>query len=233
MQIYERKFFMKSFLCLAIAWILLIPLPINAKSPTYIKLGKNISFFRTEECKSKPGICFGLGKEIYPSQKINGYVGFELFYARKKMNLENRTWPGGMDPKFSDVVIGDIKLDISYLEVPVRIGYSFIIKEKRLFLQFFAGHSISIPVKNHTDVEIGEIIFLKPDERGKYKFDYVRWEEVTTSISRNIQIGVNFVFKPLAVDFIYTKAVTNTEGFTDLIIRDKLDSYQITLSYVF
>lgn len=233
MKIYERKFFMKPFIYLIIAWIVLIPFPTKAKSPTYIKFGANISSFRMEEGKSKPGICFGLGKKFYPSQVFNGYIGFELFYARKKVNLENRTWPSGIYPEFSDVVIGDIKFDISYLEVPVRIGYSLQVKKELLFLQFFTGFSISIPFKNHTDGEIKEIIFLNPEEKGKYKFDYTRWEEVTTSKSRNIQIGFNFVFKPFALNFVYSKALTNTEGFTDLIIRDKIDSYQVALSYLF
>jgi len=80
--------------------IILMPVSIKAKTNTYIKVGANISSFRTEEGKSEPGLCFGIGKEFYPFRKFNGFFGFGLDYQQKKFILENRTWRS--DPNYDD-----------------------------------------------------------------------------------------------------------------------------------
>ena len=48
-----------------------------------------------------------------------------------------------------------------------------------------------------------------------------------------IQFGTSIIVKRVALILSYTWPLTKTEGFTVLIIDDKLDSLQITLAYAF
>ena len=213
--------------------ITLLPFSLKAKSSTFLKIGTNISSFRMERGKSEPGICFGIGKEYYPIRSFNGFFSLDVSYIKKKIKLEDRTWPSGFFPSSSDVVIGDIKVNISYIEISFNIGYPLQISKDKIFLQLLTGVSEAIPARNHTDGEINEIIYLDPDQRDKYKFDYTRWDEKTTTFSTNLRCGARLIFLPVALSIYYSHAIINTEGFTTLTISDKLDSFQFTIDYFF
>jgi hypothetical protein len=60
--------------------IFLLPVALQAQSPTYIKLGVNFSSFRIEEGKSKPGICLAIGKDFYPLHSFNGFIFYLIFH---------------------------------------------------------------------------------------------------------------------------------------------------------
>lgn len=212
--------------------IFLLPCLSDAQSPTYLKVGINHSSFRTEGGKGQIGSYIGIGKEYYPIKTFNGFLGIDLTNIRKKIDVVNKSWPAGFDPTDSDVVIGDIHISIEYLEIPIKAGYSIPIND-RSSLSFFTGYAISIPIKNHTSGKQNEIIHLSPDERGKYIFDYVRWDDVKINTSRNFQFGARFVYKPIVLEASYSRALQKTEGFSILIIRDKLDSYQVAVGYTF
>lgn len=223
---------MRRQLVLLLIAILLSAFPVKARSLTSLKLGANISSFRTEAGKSKPGLCFGFGKEFYPIRSCNGFFGFGLDYQQKKYILENRTWPGGMDPNDSDIIMGDINVNISYIEIPLKFGYSVHINN-RYTSSIYAGYSLSIPLKNHTKVSNRKSILLGPDERGSYEFDYIREDWDHAMALTNSYVGVRLSYKRFAIIISYARALSNTEGITNLTVRDKIDTFEISAAFLF
>ena len=216
-----------------LALMFLAPLSLFAQPSKYVKLGVNYSSFRTEGGKSEPGLTFGVGKDFYSTQTSNGFVGFEVNYTRKKVILENKTWPSGFNPDDSDVVIGDIRTDISFIDIPFRIGYKLPIKKQNISMQVLSGFAVSLPIKDHSGGTINDIIFLDPNEKGVFEFDYVRWTDKSTSVSVNIQFGARICANSIGLDVMYLHAITNTEGFVVQTISDKIDTFKVALVYGF
>ena len=213
--------------------IFLTPPSLFAQPTKHVKLGVNYSTFRNEEGKSKPGLTVGLGKDFYPIRSFDGFFGFELSYIRKKVTLENKTTPTNIDPKDSDVVIEDIKADIAYIDIPFKVGYTPIGRNGKCSFHVFGGFTISLPIKNHTVLKEKKIIFLEPDERGKYQFDYVIGGYEGTNISTNLLLGTRFTYEPLALTISYSRAQNNARGFTNLSVKDRIDSFYMVLAYAF
>ena len=224
---------MKKLMVCLLALMFLAPLSLFAQPSKYVKLGVNYSSFRTEGGKSEPGLTFGVGKDFYSTQTSNGFVSFEVNYTRKKVILENKTWPSGFNPDDSDVVIGDIRTDISFIDIPFRIGYKLPIKKQNISMQVLSGFAVSLPIKDHSGGTINDIIFLDPNEKGVFEFDYVRWTDKSTSVSVNIQFGARICANSIGLDVMYLHAITNTEGFVVQTISDKIDTFKVALVYGF
>lgn len=237
---------MKHFLCLIITSAFLIPFLLEAKSPTYVKLGVNISSFRNEEGKSEPGICFGVGKEFYPIRSFNGFFALELSYVRKKVTLKDRTWPTDFQfPEYGEVRIGDIQISVGYIEIPLRIGYLLKVS-KNTHLKFHSGISLSIPVNNKTKIKNIRPINLSPEQKNKYECDYYLLDLdpgelplLSPFIARgidwsiNLNIGIRVNWKKIFIDLTFYKALNKTGGFTSLTLKDKLDSFQTSIGFIF
>ena len=224
---------MKKLMVCLLALMFLAPLSLFAQPSKYVKLGVNYSSFRTEGGKSEPGLTFGVGKDFYSTQTSNGFVGFEVNYTRKKVILENKTWPSGFNPDDSDVVIGDIRTDISFIDIPFRIGYKLPIKKQNISMQVLSGFAVSLPIKDHSGGTINDIIFFYSNEKGVFEFDYVRWTDKSTSVSVNIQFGARICANSIGLDVMYLHAITNTEGFVVQTISDKIDTFKVALVYGF
>jgi hypothetical protein len=219
----------KSYIFLILIQITLIS---ESKSFTILKTGTNFSYLRQEEDISKPGIGLGVAKCIFPIQSFNGFIGLGLDYCQKASILENRSWPSGYDPNDSNIVTGDINMRLSYVEIPVYLGYSIITKSNYTS-SIYVGGSYSIPIKNHTKISTRSSIPLGIDERGSYDFDYIRLDENFTTISKNVCFGFYISYQRLALLFSYSKAISTTEGITNLNLRDKIDYYSVSAAFLF
>lgn len=212
---------------------LLTPLLIFAQPTRYVKLGINYSSFRTEGGRSEPGLTFGVGKDFYLIRSFKGFWGFGVDYARKKVTLENKVTPTSFDPKYSDVVIEDIKANIAYMDILFSVGYVPLEKSGKYSLRAFGGFTISLPIKNHTELNEKKIIFLGPDEWGKYEFDYVIGSYESINPSTNLLTGISFNYKSFILYINLSRALSSTRGFTNLSVRDRIDSFCVAMAYAF
>ena len=207
----------------------------SARTLKYVELGINQSKFRNEACKSKIGPSFGIGLDYYPINSLGAFVGSGLLYQNKKLLVEDRTWPIDIDPRSSNqVVTGDLDISISYLEIPLKIGYSIIIKNQ-FSSSIFTGYSLSIPVKDHTKVWERDIRELAPDERGTYDFDYVFLDEagVAGNLSTNYHIDLRLGFNRFIIFLSYVRALSSTDDILGWTIHDKIDTFRISFAYMF
>ena len=211
---------------------ILMPISIKARTNTYIKTGINISFFRTDEGKSEPGFCFGVSREFYPIRSFNGFLGLGLNYQQKKYILENRTWSTNyFDPDDSDINLGNINVNVSFIEIPVMFGYSVNINDS-FTSSIYAGYGLSIPISEHTKCSNVKIIPLEPEKRGTYEFDYILLDENYTTISQNFHFGARLSYKRFAIILNYAMALTITEGVSTLSVRDKIDTFEISAAFL-
>jgi hypothetical protein len=205
----------------------------SARTLKYVELGFNQSEFRNQECKSKIGPSFGIGIDYYPIKSIGAFIGTELLYQNKKLLVEDKTWPSALDPRDASwVITGDLDICISYLEIPLQIGYSIKLN-KHLSSSIFTGYSLSIPIKdrtNHTEKSVRE---LTPDERGRYDFDYVLVDESRVSWSNNYYIGFKLSYNPLTLLIAYVKASSFTKDIEGINIQGKIDSFRASFAYMF
>ena len=229
---HERSTKVKNLMICLFVIIFLNPLLVFAQPSNYVKVGVNYSFFRTEGGRSEPGLAFGLGKNFYPIRSFNVFGSGEVCYLRKKVTLENKTWPTSFDPSISDIAIGDIIVDIGFLEIPVNVGY-FLRVNKHVVMKPSVGASLSIPIQMKTYITNSRTIFLDPDDKGKYEFDYLHWDEVHANVSTNLQMRFDFYYRCFGLLIQYQRAFVKTKSSRSLTIEDKLDSFQISLSYAF
>ncbi len=211
---------------------LIISVTGNGRTLKYVELGINQSKFRTESCESKIGPTLGIELDYYPIKSFGAFIGSGLLYQNKRTLAKDRTWPSDFDPDDSDIIAGDIDVNISYLEIPLQVGYSFKIKEN-LTPCILVGYCFSIPIKDHTRIKNRKWIRLYADERGTYDFDYFRIDENYVSWSKNYHLGLRLSCKRLALLISYAKALSITKGIDVLSIQDKVDSFRISLAYLF
>ena len=205
----------------------------SAKTLKYFEIGINQSKFRNEVCKSKIGSSFGIGLDYYPIRSLGVFIGSEMLYQNKRLLVEDRTWPNDIDPEFANGVwTGDFNVNISYLEIPLQIGYSVRIKNK-ITSSFFIGYSLSIPIKDHTKTKNRKVRELEPDERGTFDFDYVLVDESSVPMSKNFHLGFRLTFTRFALLISYAKAMSFTENLAQKSIQGKIDSFRILFAYMF
>ncbi len=221
----------KLIICLFVP-TLFTPLSLFAQPSKYLKIGVNYSSCRTKGSKSEPGLTIGFDKNYYPIQSHNGFWGFGISYVQKKAKLENKTWPTDFDPTFSNVEIGDLQYQIGYLEIPINIGYDIIRENNRIFLKVYTGSSLSIPIHKNSAAGSRTLI-LDPDQKGKFKFDYLRWDGVgaLSTLAINLHADVAFYYGRVGIDFHYSRAISEIKPSGALTVQHKLDSFQITLLY--
>lgn len=212
---------------------LLPPLLVFAQPTKYVKLGVNYSSFRTEDGKSEPGLTFGVGKDFYPIRSFNGFLGLEVNYTRRRVTLENKATPTSFDPRYADVVIEDINASIAYLDMLLKVGYIPLKKNDKYSLQTFGGFGISFPIKNHTELNEKAIIFLGPNEKGKFEFDYVIGNYESINTSTNLLVGMAIDYEPFMLYVNFNRALNKTRGFTNLSVKDAIDSFCMSLAYSF
>ncbi len=203
-----------------------------AQPTKYLKLGVNYSFFRTEGGKSEPGLTFGFGKDFYPIRSFSGFFGFHLGYVTKRLKLENKTWPGGLDPEYSNVRVGDIPLDRSYLEFQTKLGYIISLSHKKTTVQLSAGPLLSFPLKYLSRFLADSTIFLDPDEQGKYEFDYLRCESEGADKILRWFMGIAVLYRSFGIEIRYDSA-SRQKCIRGLTINDALDSFHVMLLYAF
>ena len=198
----------------------------------YTKLGVNWSNLQKEDDDSVPGLCAGFGIEHHwkISKGISSTI--ELLYIRKKSLLEERTWPAGFDPEYSSIRIGDLPIDISYLELPVKIGSDLKSKNGNYSIRLFIGGSVSIPIAYHSKSR-SRTLFLTPDERDGFEFDYLRSYQSTQATAFNYLGGIAFAFKQLGFEIVYVGGISELKSLRGLTISDRLNSIQTVFLYYF
>lgn len=224
---------MKKLLAPLFIGAFLFPPLLLAQPSNYLKLGINYSSLRTEGGKSGPGLTLGVGKDFYPIRSFNGFFGLNLSYVTKKLKLENKTWPTNMQLEWSDVEVGDIPLDRSYLELHTKLGYSFPLSHNKAAIELFAGPLLSFPIKYSSRFLSDSTIFLEPDERGKYEFDYLRCESEGADEFLYWFMGIAVVYKSFGIEIRYDRAASSQECIRGLTINDALDSFHVLFLYAF
>jgi len=207
---------------------------VSAKTVKYVELGFNQSRFRNQDCKSKIGPSFGLGLDYYPIKSFGAFVGTELLYQNKKLLVEDKTWLNDVHPIFANwywYTTGDIDINISFLELPIHIGYSFKLRN-RVSLNIITGYSLSVPIKDHTKIKNSKMRELLPDERGKFDFDYVLIDKSGVSMSKSFNLGLRLSFKRFAFFFNYEKALslTKTKDIRGMNFGGKIDNYRVSFA---
>lgn len=223
---------MKLFWQLLIAIALLFPFSIEAKSPTYVKFGMNISSLRNEEGLKKPGICIGIEKEFYPIRTFNVFLGIGVDYQRRKVVLKNRTWKSNIFVDDSEIESANIDVDVSYLDIPLKLGYSTNVC-KNFNLNIYTGCSISIPIKNRTNISNQTTLPLTPDERKDYKYDYIILDENIIIPSTNLHLGIILRHNRYLLNINFLSALSKTEGITSLNIEDNFDCFEFSFGFLF
>jgi len=220
-------------LSLLFALALMLATALNAKTVKYVELGINQSKFRDQECKSKIGPLLGLGFDYYPVKSFAAFIGTELLYQNKKLLVRHKTVPSSLYSETAMTVItGDIDIKISYLELPLHIGYRMKLRTPFL-VAFFSGYSLLIPIKDHTRVKNMTYRELAPAERGKFNFDYYLVDETRVSWSQNFNIGVRLSYEHLGFMLIYAKAISFTQNISGINMHGKIDSYKASLAFLF
>ena len=205
----------------------------NAKTLRYVELGINQSKFRNQDCKSKVGPAYGLGLDYYPIKSYGAFIGTGLLYQNKKLLVEDKTWPSFLFSEFAeDVWTGDFDINISYIEIPLQIGFSIKLYDQ-LSASIFTGYSFSIPIKDYTKTKNRKVRELTPDERGKFDFDYVLVDESGVSTSKNYNIGFRISWNQFAFVINYKKALSFTKDMEGKSIQGKIDSYRMSFAYLF
>lgn len=223
---------MKKFFALLFIGAFLCPLLLFAQPSNYLKLGLNYSSLRTEGGKSEPGLTLGVGKNFYPIRSFNGFLGLNLGYVTKRLKLENKTWPTGLNPNDSNVSVGDVLLDRSYLEFFAEVGYSFSLPYKKTRIDIFTGPMFSFPIKYLSRSLSDSTIFLDPDERGKYEFDYLLCESEGADKILHWFMGVAVGYKSIGIEIRYDRA-SRQNCIRGLTIDDALDSFHVMVLYAF
>ncbi|MBN2103620.1 PorT family protein [bacterium] len=211
--------------------IMILPDFLKAKSVTYVRLGLNISALRNETETSDPGISFGLGQEHCLFHSPKKFIGISLNYSKKKIKLKDRTWRWNPNLPSSKVGTGDININISYLELPLMAGYSIIVDD-RYRINISMGLEISIPIKNHTKITNQKVTY-KLDEFEENDIDYTVLDENYIIPSIGLPMGISISVKNVAIIIHYSWGLTVTEGFTDLSMKDKIDTVRMSLAYFF
>ena len=205
----------------------------SAKTVKYVELGINQSRFRNQECKSKIGPSFGLGLDYYPIKSFGAFIGTELLYQNKKLLVEDKTCPSDRDVHSAGYVItSDIDINISYLEVPLQIGYRMKFHDQFSAI-IFTGYSLLIPMKDHTKGKNKSYRLLTPAERGTFDFDYVLVDESGVSMSKNFNIALRLSYKQFALLISYAKAISFTQDIAGINIQGKLDSFKMSFAFLF
>ena len=220
-------------LSLLFALALMLATALNAKTVKYVELGINQSKFRNQECKSKIGPSLGLGFDYYPVKSFAAFIGTELLYQNKKLLVENKTWPTSLfTESSSEVITGDLDINLYYMELPIKFGYSFKLSDQFL-TSILAGYSLSIPLNDKTDHLVKSVRQLAPSERGKYNFDYVLVDESGVSWSKNFNVGLRLSYNHFALMLNYLKALSFTKDIEGINIQGKIDSYKASLAFLF
>ena len=217
----------KKIILLVICQILLSS-NLIAKPSSFLRFGTNISKFRTENGKSKPGISFGFGNEFPVSVFPNGFWGFTLCLNNKIIYLEKRTWKIYPHETNSQIGLGDIDVNILYLELPIIIGRS-IAKKDGSSLNIYTGFEVSVPIKNNT--RITNQIFSQDNlTNGGKNYDYIPVDENYITPTTGLLLGASLSSEKIS--FIVNSAwgLVNTTGFTNLNVKDKIDTFELLLA---
>jgi hypothetical protein len=205
----------------------------SSKTLKYVEIGINQTKFRKEVCKSKIGPSFGMSVDYYPMNAFGAFIGSGLLYQNKRLLVKDRTWPSALDPRWASwIITGDFDISISYLEIPLHLGYSIRLNGQ-ISSHIFTGYSFSIPIKDHTKVRETAIRELAPDEQGTYDFDYVLVDESGVSYSKNFYIGFRLAYNRFALLFNYVKALSLTKDMLGISIHGKIDSFRTSFAYMF
>ena len=229
----ERKYTVRKITVLfVLASFFLILL--HAESRTYIDFGANYSTFRTEKGESKPGFSAGICRKFYPIRSFHGFLSFGADYRQKKYLLENRTWRSGPDYDIYmwNIEKAEIEVNILFLEFPLSAGYTYYINN-RLHTNISTGYIFSIPIKNNTMITNQRTVPLSAEEKKAYNYDYVPLDENYTTFSHNIRLGASVSYKRFELILNYIRALSVTEGICGLSIRDKIDSIEILVAFIF
>lgn len=211
-----------------------------AQNNYYLKAGLNTAKFRTEKIVTQRGITMGGGYAFHVSKIKNSFIALELLYTTKKALLKDRTVLQFKDVKYVGY-IEDIEFNYHYLEFPLKYGWRInLSKNKEIIL--FSGFTWNIPLYYRGVEKIKHLFSIPRKELENQPYDYwvVDLDESAPAILLALgkstldcifALKINFNF--LSVEFNYSRAIHETKEFSSLTLRDKIDTYTITMGYNF
>jgi len=209
----------------------------NSQNKFYLKLGGNITNLRHEDITNNRGLSFGLGYEFNPIRSLNTFIALEILYATRNGTLFNKTWPVSFYD-YSEVIIGDINIDIRVLEIPIKFGYFFSINKKTK-LKMFMGPSITRRLVNKTKHKYKGKILL--DQGEEYKFDYFHYDADPTNFPASLSflsyktgldfnLGTGLKISFIDLEFRYSYSLIETKNIIGLNLFGHFDSYILHLN---
>ena len=217
--------------CRILLFILLIPSAwLWAKSRTILRYGVVQTNFRKQESQSLNRWSFGVGREYFPKGNRNFFFGYDMMLVRKGVLLQDRTWPGsGFD--YSGAIVGDIRVEVNFLEWPIKFGFCMPLFSDRFRLSLFPGVSIATPLGDHSKVYQKGVVVFPDEDPGRIDYDYS--DELYMNPTFNLILGAAIEYRFIGIELFYSNALQQTSGFTGLIIEDYFDCWQFLLRLSF
>ncbi|MBN1999338.1 hypothetical protein JW935_17395 [candidate division KSB1 bacterium] len=214
------------FLCM---WL---PALVIAKPRFSINAGMNRSWIRNAHVETAGywGPAFGIGLER--NKQVGLMWGVDLMVVTKKTRFLNFTRPSSPYTSHPDVMVLDTKHNDTFLELPLKIGYSIPLYSTKLYASIFAGCNLAYPIRGDSD-GTWYFIFLSPEEAETYKFDYYfhHEEKPAPSGSTNCFAGLSIRYKKIAIEISYVYANNKTRFAESIGMVHELDSMYFLLRY--
>lgn len=205
---------------------------------SFIKVGVNQSTFRGESSYSN-GVQVGVGMRFDGNEKSiqQKFVVVELLYAYRKGLLENKKFPNV--PFLGEITsgtIGDVHAAIGYIEIPIKLGYSFKSYNQEKSINVYWGPSFALPIINNSVIEGKKEFLVDDDNKGIFDYEYYVNEgdlpllakliETVTRTELHMMFGATARWRFLEIEFRYNLALTAIKDLKNAVrydINEKLD----------
>ncbi len=223
---------MKRIIWLLLSTTLFLSLTAEAKIYKTIGAGVTRATLRAEGGKSEWGEFWGVGLEYSKPSFL--FLGLEGAYLTKKISLGEKSWPTSYFITDADVNIGDVDIHGSFFDLAAKIGYSLPVFSGKIFLKPFVGCALSTQIEYIGNLREKKNIFLDPEERGHYPFDYLRGEErALPETSTDVLVGVIVSYRFIQTELRAARSLSERVGLWGLNINDKIDCFYVLVHYCF
>jgi len=210
--------------------LILLPCLLSAKSRTILKYGIVQTNFRHQVSQSISRHSFAISREYFPMDNNHFFFSYDFMVARKSVLLSNRTWTVYYDDP-NTLGKGDVKVDVSFIELPIKFGYTLSLFPKWIHLQIFLGSALSMPVYDFSRLITRDVRHLSRKDRTQ--FVYSSLDEASSNNSFNSIFGTAIEYKFIGFELYYSRALGETSNVNGMTIVDYFDCWQFMLRLSF